>query len=61
MPPIGKSDHDEILYDTSLQAFWPWPRPQRRQIHRWKKANTQGIKEDVKAYSQSLDNKGPVN
>jgi hypothetical protein len=59
LPPIGNSDHDIVLYDTSLQAFRS--RPQRRKIHLWKKADIQGIKDDVKSYSHTTLNKSPMN
>ena len=52
-PPIGNSDHEDVLYDTSLQSFRP--RPQHRKILIWKKADVQGIKSDVATYSKAVE------
>jgi len=45
MPSIGNSDHDIVLLDTAITNICP--RPPRRKIHLWKKANWDLIKEDI--------------
>ena len=45
MPSIGSSDHDIVLLDTNI--FPTRPKPIRRTIHLWKKADTEGIKKDL--------------
>lgn len=44
LPSIGNSDHDIVLFDCALAPFRP--RPTRRKITLWKKADTEGIKQD---------------
>ena len=43
MPPIGSSVHDKMLFDTSVKATRP--KPPRRKIYLWKRADVQGIKD----------------
>ena len=45
LPAIGNSDHDAILYDTTLKSQRP-KRP-RRKIYLWKRANVEAIQENV--------------
>ena len=45
LPGIGNSDHDIVLYDCALKPFRP--KPVRRKIYLWKKADVDGIKRDL--------------
>ena len=45
LPSIGNSDHDIVLYDCAVKPFRP--KPVRRKIYLWNKANIEGIKEDL--------------
>ena len=45
MPSIGNSDHDIVLFDTTITATRP--KPPRRKILLWKKADIQGIRDDL--------------
>ena len=45
LPSIGNSDHDIVLYDCALKPFRP--KPVKRKIYLWKKADIEGIKEDL--------------
>ena len=53
LPPIGNSDHDIVLLDTSF-VFLP-PKPLRRMIYLWKSADIQGIQEDLDEYSMHFE------
>ena len=55
LPAMGNSDHEVVLYHTSLQAFCPCT--QRRKILLWKKADVHDIKDDVATYSQAVEDK----
>ena len=46
MSSIGSSDHNIVLLDTSIKATRP--KPFRRKIYLWKRANVQGIKDDFR-------------
>ena len=52
MPSIGNSDHDIVLYDTSIKASRP--KPVRRQISLWKKADSSEIKKDLTNFSEGF-------
>ena len=52
MPSIGNSDHDIVLYDTSIKASRP--KPVRRQISLWKQADSSEIKKDLTNFSESF-------
>ena len=52
MPSIGNSDHDIVLLDTSITNFRP--RPQRRKILLWKKADLSMIKEDIRNFATTF-------
>ena len=52
LPAVGLSDHDIVLYDTSIHPFRS--RPTRRKIFLWNKADKDGIQNDVKLFSQSF-------
>ena len=52
MPSIGNSDHDMVLYDTCLKPYRP--KPNKRKIDLWKKANTAAIKEDLQEYAKNF-------
>ena len=56
LPSIGNSDHDMVLYDTCLKPNRP--KPKKRKISLWKKANKVGIKEDLRVYAQSFKIEG---
>ena len=45
MPSIGNIDHDIVLFDTTITATRP--KPPRRKILLWKKADIQGIRDDL--------------
>ena len=46
---VGLSDHDIVLYDTSINPYRA--KPQRRKIFLWNKANTEEIRNDVKTFA----------
>ncbi|KAL8590830.1 hypothetical protein ACOMHN_052181 [Nucella lapillus] len=50
---VGSSDHDVVLYDTSLRPFRP--KPPKRKILLWKKANVHAIRKDMEEYAQTFD------
>lgn len=52
IPSIGNSDHDIVLYDTTLTPLKP--KPQRRKIFLWKQADVSAIKNDVADFSHSF-------
>ena len=52
MPSIGNSDHDIVLYDTSIKAYRP--KPARRQISLWKKADPSEIRKDLATFSENF-------
>ena len=52
MPSIGNSVHDIVLYDCALRQVLP--KPTRRKFFLWKKADTEGIKQDLLEFGQSL-------
>lgn len=54
MPSIGNSDHDIVLLDTSIQTYHP--RPARRKILLWKKADLNAIKEDTRTLATEFKN-----
>jgi hypothetical protein len=41
MPPLGNSDHDVVLLDCVAYIYTP--KPKRRVIYQWKKANINKI------------------
>jgi hypothetical protein len=53
MPSIGNSDHDIVLLDTTIQA--QRPKPAKRKIQLWKRANIEGIKEDVANFVEDFN------
>ncbi|KAL8620276.1 hypothetical protein ACOMHN_018398 [Nucella lapillus] len=53
LPSVGNSDHDVVLYDTSLRPFRP--KPPKRKILLWKKANVHAIRKDMEEYAQTFD------
>ncbi|KAL8615431.1 hypothetical protein ACOMHN_036251 [Nucella lapillus] len=53
LPSVGNSDHDVVLYDTSLRPFRP--KPPKRKILLWKKANVHTIRKDMEEYAQTFD------
>ncbi|KAL8623448.1 hypothetical protein ACOMHN_058893 [Nucella lapillus] len=53
LPSVGNSDHDVVLYDTSLRPFQP--KPPKRKILLWKKANVHAIRKDMEEYAQTFD------
>ena len=52
LPSVANSDHDVVLYDTSLSPIRP--KPPRRKIYLWKKADTAGMKKDMLEFSQTF-------
>ena len=52
LPSIGNSDHDVVLPDTSLQVRRP--KPPRRKIYLWKRADFTGIQEDLDKFASDL-------
>ncbi|XP_052786170.1 uncharacterized protein LOC128221604 [Mya arenaria] len=53
MPSIGNSDHDIVLFDTTISASRP--KPPRRKIFLLKKADLQGIKDDLSDLSNIIN------
>ena len=53
---VGLSDHDIVLFDTTLNPYRT--RPQRRKILLWNKADINGLKEDVRCFTDSFISKG---
>ncbi|XP_062575423.1 uncharacterized protein LOC134237333 [Saccostrea cucullata] len=47
IPPLGNSDHDVVLLDFTTHISRP--RPKRRTIYLWKKANTNGIRDELQS------------
>jgi hypothetical protein len=45
LPSIGNSDHDIVLYDTSITAIRQ--KPSKRKLFLWKRANLEKIKADI--------------
>ena len=52
MPAIGRSDHETVFVNSSLQA--PRRKPQARRIDLWKRANTDEMKKDASAYQTTF-------
>ena len=52
LPSIGNSDHDVVLLDTSLQVRRP--KPPRRKIYLWKRADITGIQEDLDKFASDF-------
>lgn len=52
LPSVGNSDHDIVLYDTSLAPYRP--KPARRKIYLWKKMDMEGLKHDLQEYAQTF-------
>ena len=50
MPSIGNSDHDIVLFDTTITATRPIP--PRRKILLWKKADIQCLRDDLSDLSR---------
>ena len=59
MPSIGNSDHDIVLLDTSTTVRRP--KPPRRKIFLWKRADLQGIKDDLSDLASSIKGETDVN
>ncbi|KAL8606792.1 hypothetical protein ACOMHN_049621 [Nucella lapillus] len=53
LPSVGNSDHDVVLYNTSLRPFRP--KPPKRNILLWKKANVHAIRKHMEEYAQTFD------
>lgn len=52
LPSIGNSDHDIVLFDCALSPFRP--RATRRKIFLWKRADTDGIKQDLADFNDTF-------
>ena len=52
LPSIGNSDHDIVLYDTTFAAHRP--KPERRKIYLWKRADISGIKQDISNFGDTF-------
>jgi hypothetical protein len=57
LPSIGSSDHDIRLLDIACKPFKP--KPVRRKIYLWKKADIYKIKEDLESFGNTFRNIGP--
>ena len=55
-PSIGNSDHDIVLLDIACKPFKP--KPVRRKIYLWKKADIYKIKEDLESFGNTFRNIG---
>ena len=56
LPLIGNSDHDIVLLDIACKPFKP--KPVRRKIYLWKKADIYKIKEDLESFGNTFRNIG---
>jgi hypothetical protein len=56
LPSIGNSDHDIILLDIACKPFKP--KPVRRKIYLWKKADIYKKKEDLESFGNTYRNIG---
>ena len=56
LPSIGNSDHDIVLQDIACKQFKP--KPVRRKIYLWKKADIHKIKEDLESCRNTFRNIG---
>ena len=56
LPSIGNSDHDIVLLDIVCTPFKP--KPVRRKIYLWKKADIYKIKEDLESFGNTFRNIG---
>ncbi|KAK6178593.1 hypothetical protein SNE40_013347 [Patella caerulea] len=52
LPAIGNSDHDIVLYDTTITSTPP--KPKRRLIKLWKKANIESIKSCIAKFNAEV-------
>ena len=59
MPSIGNSGHDIVLLDTSTTVRRP--KPPRRKIFLWKRADLQDIKDDLSDLASSIKGETDVN
>ncbi|KAL8570711.1 hypothetical protein ACOMHN_039146 [Nucella lapillus] len=57
LPSVGNSDHDIVLYDTALAPHRS--RPPRRKIFLWKKADVEGMHQDVKEFANTYQYPDP--
>ncbi|KAL8618871.1 hypothetical protein ACOMHN_000878 [Nucella lapillus] len=57
LPSVGNSDHDIVLYDTALAPHRS--RPPRRKIFLWKKADVEGMRQDVKEFANTYQYPDP--
>ncbi|KAL8610949.1 hypothetical protein ACOMHN_042566 [Nucella lapillus] len=57
LPSVGSSDHDIVLYDTTLAPHRS--RPPRRKIFLWKKADFEGMRQDVKEFANTYQYPDP--
>lgn len=53
LPSLGKSDHDIVLYDTTLTPLRP--KPPKRKLYLWRKADVEGIREDLREYAAEVN------
>ncbi|KAL8610129.1 hypothetical protein ACOMHN_024595 [Nucella lapillus] len=51
LPSVGNSGHDIVLYDTALAPHRS--RPPRQKIFLWKKADVEGMRQDVKEFANT--------
>ena len=58
LPSIGNSDHDIVLYDTALSP--QRPKPTRRKIYLWKKADIRSMKQDVLNFNNTYQRPDPT-
>ncbi|KAL8622812.1 hypothetical protein ACOMHN_026933 [Nucella lapillus] len=57
LPSVGNSDHDIVLYDTALAPHQS--RLPRRKIFLWKKADVEGMRQDVKEFANTYQYPDP--
>ncbi|KAL8611033.1 hypothetical protein ACOMHN_042649 [Nucella lapillus] len=57
LPSVGNSDHDIVLYDTALAPHRS--RPPRRKFFLWKKADIEGMRQDVKEFANTYQYPDP--
>ena len=58
LPSRGNSDHDIVLLDTSIQVRRP--KPLRREIYLWKRADISGIQEDLSKFAVDFQDRSFV-
>ena len=59
LPSLRNSDHDIVLLDTTLEPYRP--KPERRKIYLWRKADIDGIRRDLSQFRSAFCSTTPRN